>query len=282
MLIDGKAVALKEKEMIKQEIIEIVESGKRAPKLVVIIVGDDPASHIYVNSKEKTCKELGMDSEVYRLESTCQEKIVLNTIEKLNKDDTVDGILVQLPLPKHIDEKKVITSISPLKDVDGFHPENVAKLCLNQDGFRPCTPEGIMVLLESIDCQLEGKQVVVIGRSDIVGKPVSLLCLHKNATVTIAHSKTKDLKATTKQADVLIVAVGIANFIDDSYVKEGVVVIDVGINRLENKKICGDVNFNKVKDKASYITPVPGGVGPLTIAMLLKNTLKAYKNRLGE
>ena len=222
-----------------------------------------------------------MLSEIVRMDASTSEEELIHTIQKLNQDHTVDGILVQLPLPSHIDEDKILDLIDPSKDVDGFHPTNVAKLLLGQDGLVPCTPQGMMVLLDEINYDLTGKEVVVVGRSNIVGKPVSLLCLHKNATVTMAHSRTKDLKAVCQRADVLIAAIGKAKFFNKDYVKEGAVVLDVGINRDENNKLCGDVDYDDVKDIASYITPVPGGVGPMTIAMLLENTLHAYNKREG-
>ena len=220
-----------------------------------------------------------MLSEVIRVEDSILEDELIEMIRQLNNDPTVDGILVQLPLPSHIHEDKILDIIDPMKDVDGFHPLNVAKLLLGQKGIVPCTPQGMMVLLDEINCDLTGKEVVVVGRSNIVGKPVALLCLHRNATVTIAHSRTQNLKAVCKKADVLIAAIGQAKFFNRDYVKEGAVVLDVGMDRDENNKLCGDVDYEDVKDIASYITPVPGGVGPMTIAMLMENTLKAYEHR---
>ena len=222
-----------------------------------------------------------MLSEIIRLDASIREDELIEVIERLNQDHSVDGILVQLPLPSHIHEEKILDLIDPTKDVDGFHPSNVAKLLLGQDGLVPCTPKGMMVLLDEIHYDLTGKEVVVVGRSNIVGKPVSLLCLQRNATVTIAHSRTKNLKEVCQRADVLIAAIGKAKFFNKEYVKEGAVVLDVGINRDENNKLCGDVDFDDVKDFVSYITPVPGGVGPMTIAMLLENTLQAYLKREG-
>lgn len=279
MIIDGKEISIKIKEELKREIETIKKEYSRVPKLVVILVGENQASQTYVRNKENACQYIGMDSLVLRHPETMSEEELLNEIEQLNQDTTVDGILVQLPLPKHIDATKVLDMIIPSKDVDGFHPENVAKLFLGQHSLVPCTPKGMMVLLEEIEYNLEGKEVVVVGRSNIVGKPVALLCLQKNATVTIAHSKTKDLKAVCKRADVLIAAVGKAKFFNHEYVKEGAVVLDVGINRDENNKLCGDVDFEDVKDIAYAITPVPKGVGPMTITMLMKNTIEAFYSR---
>lgn len=280
-IINGKEMATKIKENIKQEIAVLAQKKERLPKLVVILVGENQASQTYVRNKENACKLVGMKSVVLRYEGDMTENDVLEKIGQLNIDPTIDGILVQLPLPKHINEEKVIQTISAKKDVDGFHPENIAKLFLGQKGMIPCTPKGMMVMLDAIDYNIEGKEVVVVGRSNIVGKPVSLLCLQRNATVTIAHSRTKDLKAVCKRADVLIAAIGKAKFFNEEYVKEGAVVLDVGINRDENNKLCGDVDFEKVKDKVAAITPVPGGVGPMTIALLLKNTMEAYYDREG-
>ena len=281
MIIDGKSISSKRKDELKLKIVQLKEQGKRIPKLVVILVGDNQASQVYVRNKERGCAYVGMLSEIVRMDASTSEEELIHTIQKLNQDHTVDGILVQLPLPSHIDEDKILDLIDPSKDVDGFHPTNVAKLLLGQDGLVPCTPQGMMVLLDEINYDLTGKEVVVVGRSNIVGKPVSLLCLHKNATVTMAHSRTKDLKAVCQRADVLIAAIGKAKFFNKDYVKEGAVVLDVGINRDENNKLCGDVDYDDVKDIASYITPVPGGVGPMTIAMLLENTLHAYNKREG-
>lgn len=280
-IIDGKAIATKIKEDIKGK-IDILKSNKeRVPKLVVVLIGDNQASHVYVRNKETACKKTGIKSEIIHLTTDVTEQILLDTIGQLNNDNTVDGILVQLPLPEHINEEKVLSKINSTKDVDGFHPDNIAKLFLGQKGMVPCTPQGMMTMLESIGYELIGKEVVVIGRSNIVGKPISLLCLHKNATVTMAHSKTKDLKDVCQRADVLITAIGQPKFFNKDYVKEGAIVLDVGINRDENNKLCGDVDFNDVQDKVAAITPVPGGVGPMTIAMLLKNTMEAYYHREG-
>lgn len=279
-LINGKEISKKTKDAIKAEIEEIRKTGKRVPKLAVILVGDNPASQVYVRNKEKACAYVGMESLRINKDATLSEEELLKLIDELNHDDGVDGILVQLPLPKTIDEEKVLKAIAPEKDVDGFHPANIAKLFLNEEGFIPCTPYGMMVMLEEFGYDLDGKEVVVVGRSNIVGKPVALLALHHNATVTIAHSHTKNLQEVTSRADVLIAAIGKAKFFTADYVKEGAVVLDVGMNRDENGKLCGDVDFDDVKEKVSAITPVPGGVGPMTIAMLMKNTLLSYKRRV--
>lgn len=281
MNIDGKVISTQRKEQLKLKIDQLKKENKRIPKLTVILVGDNQASQVYVRNKERGCQYVGMLSEIIRLDASIQEEELIQVIDQLNKDDTVDGILVQLPLPSHIHEDKILDLIDPTKDVDGFHPSNVAKLLLGQDGLVPCTPQGMMVLLDEIGYDLTGKEVVVVGRSNIVGKPVSLLCLQRNATVTIAHSRTKDLQKVCQRADVLIAAIGKAKFFTKEYVKDGAVVLDVGINRDENNKLCGDVDYDDVKDIASYITPVPGGVGPMTIAMLLENTFHAYEKREG-
>lgn len=273
-LINGLEIAKKRREEMKQKVSELKKEGI-TPHLTVILVGDDPASKSYVSGKEKAAKEIGISSEVIHMVADATEAELLAKISDLNHDADVHGILVQLPLPSHIDENKVIEAIDPNKDVDGFHPINVGKMILNQDTFLPCTPHGIIKLLEAIDCDLEGKHAVVVGRSNIVGKPMGQLLLNRNATVTYCHSRTKNLKDLTKMADVLIVAVGKAHFIDASYVKEGAVVIDVGVNRLEDSSLTGDVHFDSVKEKASFITPVPKGVGPMTITMLMENTIKA-------
>jgi methylenetetrahydrofolate dehydrogenase (NADP+)/methenyltetrahydrofolate cyclohydrolase len=280
-IIDGKAIAAKIKEDIKGKIDILKTNKERIPKLVVVLIGDNQASHVYVKNKETACKQTGIKSEIIQLTTDVTEQTLLDTIAQLNNDNTVDGILVQLPLPEHINEEKVLSKINATKDVDGFHPDNIAKLFLGQQGIVPCTPQGMMTMLESVGYELIGKEVVVIGRSNIVGKPISLLCLQKNATVTMAHSKTKDLKDVCQRADVLITAIGKPNFFNKDYVKEGAIVLDVGINRDENNKLCGDVDFNDVQDKVAAITPVPGGVGPMTIAMLLKNTMEAYYHREG-
>ena len=276
MIISGKEISVKIKDQLKEEVCKIKETYPRLPKLVVILVGDNQASQTYVRNKERGCQYIGIESEILRHDASFSEIELLQEINDLNNDDTVDGILVQLPLPQHINEEKVLDAIVPSKDVDGFHPENVAKLFLGQHSLVPCTPKGMMVLLEEINYDLAGKEVVIVGRSNIVGKPVALLCLQKNATVTIAHSQTKDLKAVCSRADVLIAAIGKPKFFNHEYVKDGAVVLDVGINRDENNKLCGDVDFDDVKDKVSAITPVPGGIGPMTITMLMKNTIEAF------
>lgn len=279
MIIDGKSIATKIKEEIKEEIDQIKKDYPRIPKLVVVLVGENEASKTYVRNKENACQYVGIESVILRHLETMSENELLDEIGQLNQDETVDGILIQLPLPKHIDEANVLDAIMPSKDVDGFHPENVAKLFLGQHSLVPCTPKGMMVLLDEIGYSLEGKEVVVVGRSNIVGKPVALLCLQKNATVTLAHSKTKDLKEVCKRADVLIGAIGKPKFFTHEYVKPGAIVLDVGINRDENNKLCGDVDFEDVKDIVYAITPVPKGIGPMTITMLMTNTIEAFYNR---
>lgn len=269
-LIDGKMISTLIKDECKEKVAEYKKQGISIC-LAVIQVGNDPASSVYVNNKKKACAYIGIDSLSYELpEETTQEEL-LALIEELNQKKEVNGILVQLPVPKHIDEKTIINAISPKKDVDGFHPQSVGSLCIGQPGFVSCTPAGIIELLKRTNVDISGKHCVVIGRSNIVGKPMALLMLRENATVTVTHSKTKNLKEITKQADILIVAIGKPKFVDSSYVKDGAVVIDVGIHRNEDNKLCGDVDFESVKTIASAITPVPGGVGPMTIAMLMKN-----------
>ncbi|MFQ8705313.1 MAG: bifunctional methylenetetrahydrofolate dehydrogenase/methenyltetrahydrofolate cyclohydrolase FolD [Thomasclavelia sp.] len=282
MIISGKEIALKIKDQLKSEVETIRENYSRIPKLVVILIGDNPASLTYVRNKERGCAYIGIESKIIKHDSSFSESQLLKEIELLNNDETVDGILVQLPLPKHISEEKVLNAISFDKDVDGFHPHNVANLFLGQNSLVPCTPKGMLVLLEKINYDLSGKEVVIVGRSNIVGKPVALLCLQKNATVTIAHSKTKDLKKVCSRADVLIAAIGKPKFFNHEYIKDGAVVLDVGINRDENNKLCGDVDFEDVKDKVKAITPVPGGIGPMTITMLMQNTIEAFYKRNGE
>lgn len=279
--IDGKLISNQRKDLLKNKIEQLQQAGKRLPKLTVVLVGDNQASQTYVRNKERGCAYVGMLSEVIRLDASVTQEKLIEVIEGLNCDESVDGILVQLPLPKHIHEDTILDVIDPSKDVDGFHPTNVSHLFLGKEGLQPCTPKGMMVLLDEIGYDLTGKEVVVVGRSHIVGKPVALMCLQKNATVTIAHSKTQNLKEVCQRADVLIAAIGKAKFFTKDYVKDGAVVLDVGINRDENNKLCGDVDFDDVKDIVSYITPVPGGVGPMTIAMLLENTLEAYLKREG-
>lgn len=282
MIISGKDISLKIKNQLKLEVAKIQESYSRLPKLTVILVGDNQASQTYVKNKERGCDYIGIKSEVLKHDANFSEAELLKEIESLNKDESVDGILVQLPLPKHIDEQKVLNAIAPSKDVDGFHPDNIANLFLGKKSLVPCTPKGMLVLLEEIGYDLTGKEVVVVGRSNIVGKPVALLCLHNNATVTIAHSKTENLKEVCRRADVLIAAIGKPKFFTRDYIKEGAIVLDVGMNRDENNKLCGDVDFDDVKDIASGITPVPGGIGPMTITMLMQNTLEAFYRRNGK
>ena len=281
-LLDGKKVSEDIKNEIAAEVAQMKANGEKVPHLAAIIVGNDGASLTYVGSKVKSCERVGFESTLIKMPSTTSETELLKKIKELNENDDIDGFIVQLPLPKQIDTQKIIEAIDPSKDVDGFHPENVAKLFLGQRSLVPCTPKGMMVLLDEINYDLTGKEVVVVGRSNIVGKPVALLCLQKNATVTIAHSKTKNLKEVCQRADVLIAAVGHAKMINSDYVKEGAVVLDVGINRDENNKLCGDVDFEDVKDKVYAITPVPGGIGPMTITMLLQNTLEAFYHHQGE
>lgn len=255
--------------------MEVLKEHGITPGLAVVIVGDDPASRVYVNNKKKACAECGIYSEEYALpEETTQEEL-LSLIDTLNRKSDISGILVQLPVPKHIDETTIINAIDPKKDVDAFHPINVGKIMVGNFDFVPCTPAGVMELIKESGIEISGKECVVVGRSNIVGKPQAMLLLHQNGTVTICHSRTKDLKEHTKKADILVVAVGIPNFVTGDMIKEGAVVIDVGINRLENKKLCGDVEFESAEKVAGAITPVPGGVGPMTIAMLMKNTVRA-------
>ena len=264
------------KENIRVEVEKLKEQGIKIG-LAVVIVGDDPASQVYVRNKEKACEAVGFESFKYALPAETTEEELLALVDKLNNDDNVDGILVQLPLPKHLDDKIIINNIRPDKDVDAFHPVNVGKIMIGDYSFLPCTPAGVMELIRSTGTDIAGKECVVIGRSNIVGKPQAMLLLHANGTVTVCHSKTADLKAVTSRADILVAAVGRAKMITADYIKEGAVVIDVGMNRDENGKLCGDVDFEDCKEKAGFITPVPGGVGPMTIAMLMKNTLTAGK-----
>ena len=273
-ILDGKKLSLILQEDLKEKINKLSNS----PNLTVVMVGEDKASKIYVKNKEKIAKKMGIDTNTIYLNSETTTDELLSIIERLNKDKSVNGILVQLPLPKHIDENLVLEKISPLKDVDGFHPKNLGKLMINNASMIPCTPLGIIKLLDFYNIDLEGKNVVILGRSNIVGKPMLHLLLQKNATVTITHSYTKNLKDITKKADILIVAIGKSNFITKEYIKDNAIIVDVGINRVDNK-IMGDVDFNSVKDKVSFITPVPGGVGPLTITMLMYQTYIAYLNQ---
>ena len=276
-IIDGKKVSLATRELIKKDVKDFTDAFGVAPGLAVILVGTDPASSVYVRNKHKACLDIGIKSFQIYLDESTSENELLARIEELNNDPAVHGILVQLPLPKHIDEEKVINAISSYKDVDAFHPENVGKIMTGKYTFLPCTPSGIITLLDYYKIDVEGKNCVVVGRSNIVGKPMSLLLLERNGTVTICHSRTKNLRDVVAMADILVVAIGKPNYVTADWVKEGAVVIDVGINRLDDGTLCGDVAFDEVKDKASYITPVPGGVGPMTITTLLKNTLNAAK-----
>ena len=275
-IIDGKEIAQSVRNELRLEVDQL-KQDEITPGLAVILVGDNQASKTYVANKQKACEEIGMFSVLIDYPATLSQEVLVAKIQELNEDEAIHGILVQLPLPAHIDETVIIEAISPEKDVDGFHPINIGRMMTGQDAFLPCTPYGVMVMLEHINCEIEGKHVVVVGRSNIVGKPAGQLFLNKNATVTYCHSRTKDLKAITNQADILVVAVGKRDMITSSHVKEGAIVIDVGMNRNEQGKLCGDVSFDEVKEKASYITPVPKGVGPMTITMLLKNTVKSAK-----
>lgn len=275
-IIDGKQISKDIKEELKEEVASLAAQGRKCC-LAVIQVGNDPASSVYVGNKKKACAYVGIESLAYELPEETTEEELLTIIDKLNKDANVHGILCQLPLPKHINEDHVIKAISPKKDVDGFHPQNVGALVIGEKGFVSCTPAGIIQLLKRSNIEMDGKHCVVVGRSNIVGKPMSLLMLRENATVTICHSHTKNLKEICKEADILIVAIGKPQFIDKEYVKDGAVVIDVGIHRDENNKLCGDVKYDEVEPVASYITPVPGGVGPMTIAMLMHNCVEATK-----
>ena len=280
VIIDGKELAKKIRANLKIECEELKKRNINS-KLAVIMVGEDPASKVYVRNKSKACEDVGIEYEEYLLDVNTTQKELIELIEKLNNDKTVNGILLQSPIPSNLDINEAFRTISPQKDVDGFNPLNVGKLVLNQDTFVSCTPYGIMKMFEEYNIDLTGKNVVILGRSNIVGKPLIHCCLNKNATVTSCHSKTQNLAQKAKEADVLISAIGKANFVTADMVKDGAVVIDVGINRLDNGKITGDVDFESVKEKASYITPVPGGVGPMTIAMLMNNVIKATKRQNG-
>ena len=275
-LINGKVISQQIKDELREETARLKAEGKECT-LAVIQVGNDPASTVYVSNKKKACEYIGFRSLSYELPADITEEELLNLIEKLNQDASVNGILCQLPLPSHINEKKVLNTISPSKDVDGFHPQNVGALVVGDEGFVSCTPAGIIQLLKRSNVEIAGKNCVIIGRSNIVGKPMALLMLREHATVTVCHSKTKNLQEVCKQADILIVAIGKRQFVTKDYVKEGAVVIDVGIHRDENNKLCGDVAFDEVEPIASATTPVPGGVGPMTICMLMKNCLDAMK-----
>lgn len=275
-LIDGKTISKQIKDELKEEAAKLKEQGITAC-LAVIQVGKDPASCVYVNNKKKACAYVGIESRAYELEESVTEQELICLVEELNADPSVNGILVQLPLPAHIDEERIIQTISPEKDVDGFHPVSVGNLWIGDKGFLSCTPAGVIQLLKRSGISIEGKNCVIIGRSNIVGKPMACLMLRENATVTVAHSRTKNLPEITRQADILIVAVGRMRMVTSEYVKEGAVVIDVGMHRDENGKLCGDVDFKDVEEKVSAITPVPGGVGPMTIAMLMNNCIEAVR-----
>lgn len=275
-LIDGKLISTQIKDELKEEVTQLREQGI-TPCLAVIQVGNDPASSVYVNNKKKACAYIGIESLSYELEDGVTQEELLGIIEELNQNEMVHGILVQLPLPRHIDENAVIEAIAPSKDVDGFHPETVGHMCIGTRGFLPCTPAGIIQLLKRSDIEIEGKECVIVGRSNIVGKPMAMLLLRENGTVTITHSRTKDLKEVTKRADILVVAIGKPRFITKEFVKDGAVVIDVGIHRNEKNQLCGDVDFDDVVEKVSAITPVPGGVGPMTIAMLMNNCVETVR-----
>ena len=280
VVINGKEIAKNLKEQVKMEAEELCKQGI-TPGLAVIIVGDNPASRVYVNNKQKACEEVGFFSEEYALPAETTQEELLELVDKLNKRPDIDGILVQLPLPEYIDEREVVAALAPQKDVDAFHAVNVGRLVYGDSSFLPCTPAGIMELLHAYNIEVEGKNCVVIGRSNIVGKPMAILLLHSNGTVTICHSKTRNLKNICKNADILISAVGKPKLVTADMIKLGAVVIDVGMNHDESGKLCGDVDFDNVEPIASYITPVPGGVGPMTIAMLMKNTLTAAKISAG-
>ncbi|MCH5340715.1 MAG: bifunctional methylenetetrahydrofolate dehydrogenase/methenyltetrahydrofolate cyclohydrolase FolD [Acetatifactor sp.] len=272
-IIDGKKISQQIKDELKEEVAALKEQGKTFT-LAVIQVGSDPASSVYVGNKKKACAYIGIESRAFELPEETTEEELLKLVQELNQDSAVGGILVQLPLPDHIDEDKVLLAISPEKDVDGFHPENVGNLSIGRPGFVSCTPAGVIQLLKRSGIEIEGKECVVLGRSNIVGKPMAMLLLRENGTVTVCHSRTKNLKEITKRADILVVAIGKPKFVDASYVKEGAVVIDVGIHRNEENKLCGDVDFDSVAPHTSAITPVPGGVGPMTIAMLMSNCVE--------
>lgn len=275
-IIDGKLISQQIKDEIKEKVSAYKEQGVEIT-LAVVKVGNDPASAVYVRNKEKACEYVGITSRTIAMPEETTEEELLATVKELNEDKSVNGILVQLPLPKHIDESKILLTIDSSKDVDGFHPVNVGKMVIGEETFLPCTPAGIIEMLKRTDIDINGKECVVIGRSNIVGKPMAMLMLKENATVTIAHSRTKDLKEVTKRADILIAAIGKAKFVTADYVKEGAVVIDVGMDRDENGKLCGDVDFDSVSEVASAITPVPGGVGPMTVTMLLVNCLRSVE-----
>jgi len=279
ILIDGKKVSAEVRGCLAKEVKELKEKKGRVPGLATVLVGDDPASAVYVRNKNKICRELGFNSFEQKLAADTPEAKLLQLIKELNSNNDIHGILVQLPLPNQIDSEKILQAIDPNKDVDGFHPINVGKLVVGNALLTPCTPTGIIKLLDYYEIDISGKHAVILGRSNIVGKPVSMLLLQRNATITICHSRTKNLDEITRSADILVAAIGRANFVTENMVSEGTIVIDVGINRVDGK-LTGDINFEPVSKKASYITPVPGGVGPMTIALLMENTLKAFKKSI--
>ena len=279
VLIDGKKVSAEVRVCLAKEVKELKEKTGRVPGLATVLVGDDPASAVYVRNKNKICRELGFKSFEQKLSLDTSEAKLLQLIKELNSNNDIHGILVQLPLPNQIDSEKILQAIDPNKDVDGFHPINVGKLVVGNALLTPCTPSGIIKLLDHYEIDISGKHAVVLGRSNIVGKPVSMLLLQRNATITICHSRTKNLEEITRSADILVAAIGRANFVTENMVRKGAIVIDVGINRVDGK-LTGDINFEPVSKKASYITPVPGGVGPMTIALLMENTLKAFKKSI--
>lgn len=275
-IIDGKAISLQIKDELKEQVKKYKEEGVEIT-LAVVKVGNDPASAVYVRNKENACEYIGINSKKIEMPEETTEEELLKLIDELNNDNAINGILVQLPLPKHIDENKILLAIDPIKDVDGFHPVNVGKMVIGEPSFLPCTPAGIIEMIKRSDLDIEGKECVVIGRSNIVGKPMSLLMLRENATVTITHSRTKDLKSVCKRADIVVAAIGKAKFVDKDYIKDGAIVIDVGMDRDEDGKLCGDVDFDSVEPIAGAITPVPGGVGPMTVTMLLVNCLRSVE-----
>lgn len=277
-LLDGKKTASLVRERIAEEVERLKAEGKGVPGLAVVIVGENPASKVYVGQKEKACKAVGFNSILHRLPGDTTQEDLLALVEEMNHDPEIDGILVQLPLPRHMDSDSIIAAIRPEKDVDGFHPINMGKLVTGLKGTEPCTPKGIMYILNEYGIELEGKRAVVLGRSNIVGKPIAHMLMAKNATVTVCHSRTKDMASYTREADVIVAAVGKPKFLTADMVKEGAVIVDVGINRMDSGLV-GDVDFEALKEKASFITPVPGGIGPMTIAMLLQNTLEAFKDK---
>jgi methylenetetrahydrofolate dehydrogenase (NADP+)/methenyltetrahydrofolate cyclohydrolase len=278
-ILDGKKLSQKIKENVKSEVQKLQKEKNITPGLAVILIGNDPASATYVNMKSKACKEAGIYSIVHEMPDSITQENILETISMMNNNPNIDGILVQLPLPPQLDTNEVLEAINPDKDVDGFHPSNVGKLCTNLDGFKPATPYGVMKIFEEYDINLEGKDCVVVGASNIVGKPMASMLLNANATVTVCHIYTKDLASYTKNADIICVGAGVVNLIKEDMVKDGAIIIDIGINRLESGKLTGDVDFENVSKKCSHITPVPGGVGPMTIAMLLENTVTSAKLR---